>query len=159
MFCLSGVMAKSTGESGAPDKSMEASIVRLEGFMRNNFPETKSCKVCDDSLIDSTFGAFNHVSGGVICKKCFLSGHGGILISQDDFLLLKVGSVGNDGDVRDEPSFVPISRDYGRAKQLQQAKRSNKQSGLSTRTILDGMFEYISGNKLSSLDLLNMVRY
>ncbi len=91
------------------------------------FPETSTCKACEDKLNDGNFGAFNHVLGGIICKSCFLSGHGGILISQDDFNLVS----------RSEAKFN--EKEY-------------------RRTILDGMFEYVSGSKFSSLDFLNMIR-
>ena len=89
------------------------------------FPETSSCKVCNDSLTDGTFGAFNHLLGGVICKRCFLSGHGGILISQSDFDLMR-------GEISGHGSY--------------------------NRSVLDGMFEYISGGKFSSLELINMIK-
>ena len=104
-------------------------------------PETGSCKVCDDKLGDGDLGAFNYMLGGVVCKKCFLSGHGGILISREDFSLLNVGNVRNDGNV-----------------QFQQVKRFNNSNKRSDRTILDGMFEYISGGKFSSLDLLSVIK-
>lgn len=101
------------------------------------FPETNSCKSCDDKLSESNFGAFNHALGGVVCKRCFLSGHGGILISQDDFLLLRD---------RDEGPNPALSR------------KSGVNGKGYKRTILDGMFEYISGGKFSSLELLGMLK-
>jgi DNA repair protein RecO (recombination protein O) len=91
------------------------------------FPEASSCKACEDKLDESNFGAFNHLLGGIVCKKCFLSGHGGILISHDEFSLLRLNL--------------------------------NTRSNLKYRkSVLDGMFEYISGGKFYSLDLLNMVK-
>jgi len=104
-------------------------------------PETGSCKVCDYKLGDGELGAFNQELGGIVCNRCFLSGHGGILISREDFSLLNVGNVRNDGNV-----------------QFQQVKRSNNSNKRSDRTILDGMFEYISGGKFSSLDLLSVIK-
>ncbi|MBI4158043.1 MAG: DNA repair protein RecO [Candidatus Yanofskybacteria bacterium] len=87
-------------------------------------PETGSCKVCDDKLNDGELGAFNQEFGGIVCKRCFLSGHGGILISRDDFNLL----------------------------------RNNGARERWGRSVLDGMFEYISGSKFSSLDLLAVLK-
>lgn len=108
-------------------------------------PEVNSCKVCDEKLDEGNFGAFNHVLGGVVCKRCFLSGHGGILIGNEDFELLNIRNIGNG--------------------QFRQVKRSNtlnnsiKRSGLTfQRSVLDGMFEYIAGGKFSSLELLNVLR-
>jgi len=90
-------------------------------------PETGSCQVCDDKLSDGDLGAFNYALGGIVCKKCFLSGHGGILISREDFNLIS-GKNGKSGDE------------------------------IYKKSVLDGIFEYISGNKFSSLDFLSMVR-
>jgi len=87
-------------------------------------PETDSCKACSDKLDGENFGAFNHVLGGVVCKRCFLSGHGGILRSNGDRERLNTMATSARG-----------------------------------RSILDGMFEYISGGKFYSLELLNMVKY
>ena len=93
------------------------------------FPETDSCKACNGGLGNDNFGAFNHLLGGVVCKRCFLSGHGGILISQDDFLMLRFN--------------------------LNMRLNLNRYR----RSVLAGMFEYISGSKFYSLELLNMIRY
>lgn len=90
-------------------------------------PEMDNCKTCDTKLGDGNFGAFNHVLGGVVCKRCFLSGQGGILISQDDFDLIG-GLAGKFSGERYKKS------------------------------ILDGMFEYISGGKFYSLDLLAVLK-
>lgn len=92
------------------------------------FPEAGSCKVCDNNLNDSNFGAFNHTLGGVICRECFLFGHGGILISKDDFNLMK----GPHG-------ALSLGTSLG-------------------RSVLDGMFEYISGSKFYSLELLSVIK-
>src|SRR3989338_2609439 len=89
-------------------------------------PETGSCKACPDKLSEDNFGAFNHTLGGIVCKRCFLSGHGGILISGEDFNLIS-GKNGKSGDE------------------------------IYKKSVLDGIFEYISGNKFSSLDFLSMV--
>ena len=90
------------------------------------FPETDSCRSCEDKLGESNFGAFNHALGGVICKRCFLSGLGGILISNEDFGLMR---------------------------------RSDNFAGENyRRSILDGMFEYVSGGKFYSLELLAVVK-
>src|SRR3989344_2147609 len=91
------------------------------------FPEVNSCKSCNGGIDTETFGAFNHAWGGIICKRCFLDGQGGILINQDDFSLLKL-------------NFTNGVRDY-------------------RRSVLDGMFEYVSGAKFYSLELLNVIRY
>jgi len=91
------------------------------------FPEVNSCKSCNGGIDTETFGAFNHAWGGIICKRCFLDGQGGILINQDDFSLLKL-------------NFNNGVRDY-------------------RRSVLDGMFEYVSGAKFYSLELLNVIRY
>ena len=104
----------------------QARLLDVLGYL----PETGSCRVCDDKLGDGNFGAFNHLMGGVVCKKCFLSGHGGILISNEDFNLLKYGHA---------VSIFRHGVSYG-------------------KSVLDGMFEYISGDKFYSLELLNMVR-
>src|SRR3989344_3785833 len=53
-------------------------------------PEVNSCKSCNDKIDTETFGAFNHALGGIVCKRCFLDGQGGILISQEDFSLLNL---------------------------------------------------------------------
>ncbi|MBI2674466.1 MAG: DNA repair protein RecO [Candidatus Yanofskybacteria bacterium] len=127
-------------------------------------PETNFCKICDDKLGDGELGAFNQELGGIVCKKCFLSGHGGILISRDDFRMLTVrndGGVGNDGadgdDGIDQFEQVKRSNISNNSNDLY-AKRSNKRSDPTfRRSVLDGMFEYISGNKFSSLELINMV--
>ena len=92
------------------------------------FPETESCKVCDDKLDDNDLGAFNQELGGVVCKKCFLSGHGGILINREDFELLRLN--------------------------LNMRLNLNRYR----RSVLDGMFEYIAGGKFYSLELMNVVR-
>ena len=89
------------------------------------FPEANACKACEDKLNESNFGAFNHTLGGVVCKRCFLSGHGGILISQSDFELLTTSQVGTTCEVNYKKS------------------------------ILDGMFEYVSGDKFYSLDFIS----
>src|SRR3989338_8114992 len=80
-------------------------------------PEVNSCKSCNDKIDTETFGAFNHALGGIVCKRCFLDGQGGILISQEDFSLLNLNY--NNG-----------TKDY-------------------RRSVLDGMFEYVSGGKFS----------
>ena len=90
------------------------------------FPEVNSCKSCNGGIDTETFGAFNHAWGGIICKRCFLDGQGGILINQDDFSLLKL-------------NFNNGVRDY-------------------RRSVLDGMFEYVSGAKFYSLELMSVVK-
>ena len=92
------------------------------------FPEASSCKACEDKLDESNFGAFNYLLGGIVCKRCFLSGHGGILISHDEFSLLRFN--------------LMLRLNLNRYR----------------RSVLDGMFEYISGSKFYSLELLNMVK-
>lgn len=110
------------------------------------FPEADFCKTCSVGLDGDNFGAFNHVLGGIVCRHCFLSGYGGILISQSDFEILNVGNVQGVGNVGDE--------------QFEQAKpRPTRRSDLTfRRSVLDGMFEYIYGNKFYSLELLNMIK-
>src|SRR3989344_1266426 len=78
------------------------------------FPEASSCKACEDKLDESNFGAFNYLLGGIVCKRCFLSGHGGILISHDEFSLLRFN--------------LMLRLNLNRYR----------------RSVLDGMFEYIS---------------
>lgn len=95
------------------------------------FPEVNSCKACADSMDDRNFGAFNHLLGGMVCRKCFLEGCGGILISQNDFLLLNLQNV------RDAETY--------------QGERFQ-------RSILDGMFEYIAESRFYSLELMSMVK-
>ena len=97
-------------------------------------PEADSCKSCDDKLNEGNFGAFNYNLGGIICKRCFLTGYGGILISNEDFKLLS--------GIPSGP--VPVSQ--------------RKAMSGEGRSVLDGMFEYISGGKFSSLELLGVVR-
>ena len=91
------------------------------------FPETDLCKACGGDLNVNNFSAFNHVLGGIVCKKCFLDGHGGILMDWNDFCLIK----GSTDDFKDN-----------------RYKKS----------VLDGMFENIYGNKFYSLDLINVVK-
>jgi len=91
-------------------------------------PETGSCKVCDYKLGDGELGAFNQELGGVICNRCFLSGHGGVLISREDFSLLRLN--------------------------LNMRFNLNRYR----RSVLDGMFEYISGSKFYSLELLSVIK-
>lgn len=108
------------------------------------FPETDICRSCEDKLDEGNFGAFNHVLGGVVCKRCFLSGQGGILISREDFELLKgVASKLPEADLLE--MLFPEGR-------LLEARRGFR------RSVLDGMFEYISGNKFSSLELLSVLK-
>lgn len=107
----------------------QARLLDILGY----FPSVDSCKACDDKLGENNFGAFNHVLGGVICKECFLSGHSGILISQSDFEILHYS---HDRVINMTSSLVESYK----------------------KSILDGMFEYISGSKFYSLDLLNMIR-
>ncbi len=119
------------------------------------FPETDLCKACGGDLNVNNFSAFNHVLGGIVCKKCFLDGHGGILISREDFRMLTVRSVGS---VRDDGNVQFQQFEHSEAKS-DSVKRSNKQSDPTfRRSILDGMFENIYGNKFYSLDLINVVK-
>ncbi len=90
------------------------------------WPEVDLCRVCNCRLDSESTGAFNHVLGGIICKKCFLFGHGGILMKNEDILVFS-----KSGDLN--------SISYG-------------------KSVLDGMFEYISGSKFYSLDLLSVVK-
>ena len=99
-------------------------------------PETGSCKVCDYKLGDGELGAFNQELGGIVCNRCFLSGHGGILISREDFSLLR-------SDLNKASSTSAVG---------------STESARGRWSVLDGMFEYISGSKFYSLELLNMVR-
>lgn len=93
-------------------------------------PEMDNCKVCNIKLDEGNFGAFNHTLGGVVCKRCFLSGQEGILINKKDFSLLK-------SDLNN---------------------RRTSWADKTNRSVLDGMFEYIAGSKFSSLELLNVVK-
>lgn len=113
---------RDTGNSVRLLRQGQSRLLDILGYL----PEVNLCKSCNDKIDTKTFGAFNHALGGIVCKRCFLDGQGGILISQDDFSLLKLG-------------FNNGVKDY-------------------RRSILDGMFEYISGGKFSSLELINMVK-
>jgi len=115
-------------------------------------PEIGSCKICDHKLDDGELGAFNQRLGGIVCNRCFLSGHGGTLISREDFSLLTVRDVGNVGDDK--------LKQFKHSEAAQQTKRSNKFTSVPTfqRSVLDEMFEYIAGNRFYSLELLNMVK-
>ena len=113
---------KDSNNSMALFRQGQVKLLDILGYL----PEVNSCKSCNDKIDTETFGAFNHALGGIVCRRCFLDGKGGILISQDDFSLLKLNS--NNG-----------VKDY-------------------RRSVLDGIFEYISENKFSSLDLLGMIR-
>lgn len=108
----------------------QARLLDVLGYL----PEMDNCKSCDDKLGEGNLGAFNHALGGVVCKRCFLSGHGGILISQEDFHLMQ-----------------------STTSKLPEARLLEQKPGFH-RSVLDGMFEYISGDKFSSLELLNMIR-
>lgn len=116
------------GNNSNPMTLFRQGQARLLGIL-GYFPETNYCKECSVGLNNNNFGAYNYVLGGIICKHCFLDGYGGILINHDDFLLFRP-NLNTDPDK---------SKDY-------------------RRSILDGMFEYISGNKFSSLELLNMIK-
>jgi len=130
-----------------PIELLQQGQIQLLGIL-GYFPETNFCKACNDKLDEDSSGAFNYDLGGIICKRCFLTGYGGILISREDFRMLTVRNVGNAGNGQ-----------FKQLKQFEQAKRSNKRSDPTfRRSVLDGMFEYISGSKFSSLELLNMVR-
>lgn len=120
----------------------QARLLDILGY----FPETDLCKSCEDKLDENSFGAFNHILGGVVCKKCFLDGHGGILISREDFELLRSDL----NNRRDALSVVP----QGPVPATQRMAIS-----AAGRSVLDGMFEYISDSKFSSLELMNVVRY
>lgn len=123
---LSSFLYELDKDSGNPMKMLRQGQARLLGVL-GYFPETHSCKSCESKLNEVNFGAFNYALGGVVCKRCFLSGHGGMLISNDDFGLIS--------GTADRFS----AEDY-------------------KKSILDGMFEYISGGKFYSLDLLDVVR-
>lgn len=99
-------------------------------------PEVGSCKVCNVSIDKESSGAFNYNLGGVICNQCFLSGHSGILVGRDDLNLL---------------------REY-RTSVGQIASPRRKTILARGRSVLDGMFEYISGSKFYSLDLINVIK-
>lgn len=120
------------------------------------FPEIDICKSCEDKLGENNFGAFNHVWGGVVCKKCFLSGQGGILISGEDFNLLKGVSTGQ--AYLDQRSGNTAKRLYW-SDQYSTGLTSKAITLAVGRSVLDGMFEYISGSKFYSLDLLSVLRY
>lgn len=113
-----------------PIKLFRKGQVRLLGIF-GYLPEINFCGVCDTKIDSELLGAFNYGLGGVICKTCFLSGNGGILISQEDFRLMQ--------------GILPKVK-------LLETKRGVR------RSILDGMFEYISGSKFYSLDILNMIK-
>ena len=51
-------------------------------------PEVNFCRACNHGIDINSLGAFNYELGGVVCKRCFLSGYGGILIGHDDFMLI-----------------------------------------------------------------------
>lgn len=101
----------------------QSNLLNILGY----WPDVKSCRACESVIDLNSYGAFNYNLGGIICKKCFLSGYGGILISQSDYRLIKGSAV-----------------DF-----------SGKNYKIS---ILDGMFEYVSGGKFFSLDLLKMCK-
>lgn len=129
-----------TSCGGCPSTFREgqASLLSILGY----FPEVDQCRSCGININADSCGAFNHILGGMICKECFLSGQGGVLISQSDLSLLDLRNVRVDGN-----------------EQLQQAKRSNKRSDPTfRRSILDGMFEYVADSKFHSLELINVVK-
>lgn len=101
----------------------QARLLDILGY----FPETDCCKSCGNKLSEVNFGAFNYALGGIVCKRCFLSGHGGALIGSDDFGLI--------------------------------SGIADRFSGENYRkSVLDGMFEYVSGGRFYSLDLLGVVK-
>lgn len=124
-FFLTSFLSELNGSEKPMKLFREGQVKLLDIF--GYLPEINFCRACNVGINSESFGAFNHVSGGIICKECFLSGHGGILISNDDFSMIR-----------------GLSDDF---------KERNYR-----RSILDGMFEYISGNKFSSLDLLGVVK-
>lgn len=113
---------------GCPSTFREGQMRLLDilGYL----PEMDNCKVCNTKLDEGNFGAFNHTLGGVVCKRCFLSGQEGILISKSDFSLLR--------------------SDFNNCR-TSWADKTN-------RSVLDGMFEYIAGSKFSSLELLAVLK-
>jgi len=119
----------------------QARLLDILGY----FPETSSCKTCDDNLDNDSFGAFNYNLGGIVCKKCFLTGYGGILMSQNDFDLIR-----RRGNNEENKYYTTFSK--------KQRCPLSELGGVYSKSILDGMFEYISGGKFYSLELLNMVR-
>lgn len=123
---LSSFLYELDEDRGNPMKILRQGQARLLDVL-GYFPETDSCKSCESKLNEINFGAFNHTLGGVVCKRCFLSGYGGILISNDDFGLISG-----------------------------MADRFNAEG--YRKSVLDGMFEYISGGKFYSLDLLSVVK-
>ncbi|MBI3273736.1 MAG: DNA repair protein RecO [Candidatus Colwellbacteria bacterium] len=92
-------------------------------------PEVSFCKVCNGSIGKESSGAFNYNLGGVICNQCFLSGYSGILVGREELDLI----------------------------QNKSTESINTRS--FRRSVLDGMFEYISGSKFYSLELINMLKY
>lgn len=52
------------------------------------FPEVNQCRSCGVNINADSCGAFNHVLGGMICKECFLSGQGGVLVGSEDLKLI-----------------------------------------------------------------------
>ena len=100
----------------------QAKLLDVLGY----WPEIGTCRTCDGRIDANSSGAFNYVLGGVICKRCFLSGHGGILMTNDDALMFN--------------------------------KSGSFKSDSYRKSVLDGMFEYISGTKFYSLDFLNVVK-
>jgi len=121
-FFLFSFLHELNKDSGNPMKILRQGQARLLDVL-GYFPETDSCKSCGTNLNEGNFSAFNHILGGVVCKRCFLSGHGGMLISRDDF-----GLISGTGDGFSAEGY--------------------------RKSILDGMFEYISDGKFYSLDLL-----
>jgi len=123
-------------------------------------PETGSCKVCDYKLGDGESGAFNQELGGIVCNRRFLSGHGGILISRPDAdILLSLRHKDESLRLNDPVPMLPFVETKGLGIGAAGAKAT---SGLGRsargRSVLDGMFEYISGSKFYSLELINMVK-
>lgn len=118
---------------GCPSTMREGQVRLLDilGYL----PETDNCKICDIKLDEGNFGAFNHIMGGIVCKQCFLSGYGGILISHSDFCLMQ-----------------------STTSKLPEARLLGHNPGFH-KSVLDGMFEYIAGSKFSSLELLSVLKY
>lgn len=108
-------------------------LLNILGYL----PEISLCKVCGDDNVDTkSLGAFNYNLGGVICTRCFLSGHGGVLINQEDLNLMRGIFPEFPGTRLLEAKPKPVFR----------------------RSVLDGMFEYVSGSKFFSLDLLSVIK-
>lgn len=102
----------------------QTDLLNLLGYL----PEVDVCRGCNKNVDGASVAAFNYGFGGMVCKECFLTSGGGVLVSQADYSVLAAKEGHNHGE-----------KTYRKG-------------------LLDGMYEYIAGTKFHSLDLLGVIK-